>query len=144
MIRRPPRSTLFPYTTLFRSVAEIALAVEFADLPGVLGADAVDGRDKIGIGDGVGRLFEFPKIFREASDSGRRVVDDFRAVESEDSRAFREVPVVADVHADAGITSLEDGIARVSRCEVKFFPKARMAMRNVVFAVFAEVAAIGV
>ena len=23
MIRRPPRSTLFPYTTLFRSVAEI-------------------------------------------------------------------------------------------------------------------------
>src|SRR3712207_6894438 len=24
MIRRPPRSTLFPYTTLFRSVADIA------------------------------------------------------------------------------------------------------------------------
>src|SRR3712207_8100317 len=24
MIRRPPRSTLFPYTTLFRSVAELA------------------------------------------------------------------------------------------------------------------------
>src|SRR3989442_13809780 len=24
MIRRPPRSTLFPYTTLFRSVAQIA------------------------------------------------------------------------------------------------------------------------
>src|SRR2546428_4830264 len=27
MIRRPPRSTLFPYTTLFRSISEIALAV---------------------------------------------------------------------------------------------------------------------
>src|SRR5256885_13084816 len=26
MIRRPPRSTLFPYTTLFRSLAEGALA----------------------------------------------------------------------------------------------------------------------
>src|SRR5256885_11529436 len=26
MIRRPPRSTLFPYTTLFRSVAAAALA----------------------------------------------------------------------------------------------------------------------
>src|SRR2546427_1783122 len=26
MIRRPPRSTLFPYTTLFRSVAVVALA----------------------------------------------------------------------------------------------------------------------
>src|SRR2546421_8613510 len=25
MIRRPPRSTLFPYTTLFRSVAELLL-----------------------------------------------------------------------------------------------------------------------
>src|SRR5262245_64190656 len=25
MIRRPPRSTLFPYTTLFRSLADIAL-----------------------------------------------------------------------------------------------------------------------
>src|SRR2546426_3793519 len=24
MIRRPPRSTLFPYTTLFRSIAEVA------------------------------------------------------------------------------------------------------------------------
>src|SRR3712207_9179455 len=29
MIRRPPRSTLFPYTTLFRS--GIVLAVQFAD-----------------------------------------------------------------------------------------------------------------
>src|SRR5258708_32093396 len=29
MIRRPPRSTLFPYTTLFRSVeAEVGLAVD--------------------------------------------------------------------------------------------------------------------
>src|SRR2546430_12523244 len=27
MIRRPPRSTLFPYTTLFRSIFEIVLAV---------------------------------------------------------------------------------------------------------------------
>src|ERR1041385_9306042 len=27
MIRRPPRSTLFPYTTLFRSPVEAALAV---------------------------------------------------------------------------------------------------------------------
>src|SRR3712207_7255694 len=29
MIRRPPRSTLFPYTTLFRSInADIALAID--------------------------------------------------------------------------------------------------------------------
>src|SRR2546430_10458211 len=30
MIRRPPRSTLFPYTTLFRSLLVCALAGEFA------------------------------------------------------------------------------------------------------------------
>src|SRR3712207_7283563 len=28
MIRRPPRSTLFPYTTLFRSVPGLAVAVD--------------------------------------------------------------------------------------------------------------------
>src|SRR2546430_14862461 len=28
MIRRPPRSTLFPYTTLFRSLAELGLRAE--------------------------------------------------------------------------------------------------------------------
>src|SRR3712207_8944274 len=30
MIRRPPRSTLFPYTTLFRSPLRLAYAVEIA------------------------------------------------------------------------------------------------------------------
>src|SRR3712207_8265270 len=33
MIRRPPRSTLFPYTTLFRSAAELVRAVERAGAP---------------------------------------------------------------------------------------------------------------
>src|SRR2546422_3999074 len=28
MIRRPPRSTLFPYTTLFRSAGQAAVAIE--------------------------------------------------------------------------------------------------------------------
>src|SRR2546430_14341059 len=32
MIRRPPRSTLFPYTTLFRSVLEAILSVRSAEL----------------------------------------------------------------------------------------------------------------
>src|SRR3989442_12000496 len=36
MIRRPPRSTLFPYTTLFRSLAEVAdVAARVADERGV-------------------------------------------------------------------------------------------------------------
>src|SRR2546428_9291550 len=32
MIRRPPRSTLFPYTTLFRSQRHLALALQHVDL----------------------------------------------------------------------------------------------------------------
>src|SRR2546426_2051902 len=36
MIRRPPRSTLFPYTTLFRSVRPAALATDEAGMVPVL------------------------------------------------------------------------------------------------------------
>src|SRR3712207_3356819 len=32
MIRRPPRSTLFPYTTLFRSLYNLAVAVDDLDM----------------------------------------------------------------------------------------------------------------
>src|SRR5690349_23172941 len=40
MIRRPPRSTLFPYTTLFRSLAYVLDVAEdrYADVGGVLTA----------------------------------------------------------------------------------------------------------
>src|SRR5690349_23527697 len=33
MIRRPPRSTLFPYTTLFRSCAELAARIAEREVP---------------------------------------------------------------------------------------------------------------
>src|SRR5256885_5933736 len=33
MIRRPPRSTLFPYTTLFRSVMNNLVGIRFDELP---------------------------------------------------------------------------------------------------------------
>src|SRR2546429_6676342 len=36
MIRRPPRSTLFPYTTLFRSRAELDLALVRTELAAAL------------------------------------------------------------------------------------------------------------
>src|SRR2546427_7296652 len=39
MIRRPPRSTLFPYTTLFRSRDERLLNLKVARAPGELEAD---------------------------------------------------------------------------------------------------------
>src|SRR2546422_1287982 len=34
MIRRPPRSTLFPYTTLFRSVLAIGIVRRTGEVPG--------------------------------------------------------------------------------------------------------------
>src|SRR5690348_17679992 len=44
MIRRPPRSTLFPYTTLFRSLGAVGIEVGARQAPLVgdqLGADAL-------------------------------------------------------------------------------------------------------
>src|SRR6476646_10924909 len=43
MIRRPPRSTLFPYTTLFRSVP---LQVPRPDRPGLCSGVSAAGRDR--------------------------------------------------------------------------------------------------
>ena len=94
-------------------IAEITLAVEFADLPRSFGADAVDGGNEILIGDGVGRLLQLPKVFGEASDSGGRVVNDFGAIQAETTSAFRKMAVVADVDADAPVARLEDGIAGI-------------------------------
>src|SRR3712207_8309656 len=39
MIRRPPRSTLFPYTTLFRSVDNAQLAVNLVASDGLIAFD---------------------------------------------------------------------------------------------------------
>src|SRR3712207_8967025 len=40
MIRRPPRSTLFPYTTLFRSLRHVAVGREAVEPRQVLGGGA--------------------------------------------------------------------------------------------------------
>src|SRR3712207_9500839 len=54
MIRRPPRSTLFPYTTLFRSVVAVSAVDVGVDRrllaepePGDPGADLVDDADQL-------------------------------------------------------------------------------------------------
>src|SRR5436305_11925921 len=46
MIRRPPRSTLFPYTTLFRSDGAEAHPVAAADDAGAAGDGVCRGRDR--------------------------------------------------------------------------------------------------
>src|SRR2546428_2436095 len=50
MIRRPPRSTLFPYTTLFRSGIE--------GFGGPLGSNLFSGRDAVQAADGVGGIVD--------------------------------------------------------------------------------------
>src|SRR3712207_7062583 len=51
MIRRPPRSTLFPYTTLFRSLVRLRVLLFEA------------ARDEVGLGP---RLLERDALFQEA------------------------------------------------------------------------------
>src|SRR5580692_5492664 len=125
-------------------IAEVTLAVKFADLPWLLDAHAIRRGHKITVGGGMRRLLEFPEIFGEARHGGRRIEYDFRAVQTENSRAFREMAVVADVHAHFAKTSLEHGVTRISRLEIKLFPEARMAMRDMVLAIFAEILSVGV
>src|SRR3712207_7543112 len=49
MIRRPPRSTLFPYTTLFRSKGEHS-ATHLAEFEGVLQVDGYGGFKRLLMG----------------------------------------------------------------------------------------------
>src|SRR5256885_12702241 len=61
MIRRPPRSTLFPYTTLFRSrvlaPGGFGQFLDQAHLQGAVGAYGLEARQRLGIAvDGVLQL----------------------------------------------------------------------------------------
>src|SRR6185503_10106073 len=125
-------------------IAKVALPVEFADVPRRLGADAVDRADEVGIRDRVRRLFELPQVFGKAGDSRRRIEDDFGAAESERTRAFRKMTVIADVDADLAVLGLEYRIAQIAGTKIELLPESRQAMRDVVLAVLAQVAAIGV
>ena len=123
-------------------IAEIARAVEFADVPRRFGADAVDGADEISVGDGVRGLLEFPEIFAQAGDRGGRIEDDLGAVQSQGAGAFGEVAVVADVDADLGEAEVEDRIAEVAGTEIELLPESRRDVRDVGLAIFAEIAAV--
>ena len=52
MIRRPPRSTLFPYTTLFRSQhLDVATEELCCDMTGVIGSGAPNPLDQLAMGE---------------------------------------------------------------------------------------------
>src|SRR3712207_7682277 len=58
MIRRPPRSTLFPYTTLFRSQAVLKSAIEDANIP----VNTISAIEAHGTGTKMGDPIEFDAL----------------------------------------------------------------------------------
>src|SRR2546422_11087325 len=73
MIRRPPRSTLFPYTTLFRSVLDLVrhTARHFAERAQALGLElALPGRGERGaqLAQGLPQRLEFRSAARRQAD----------------------------------------------------------------------------
>src|SRR3712207_8406615 len=72
MIRRPPRSTLFPYTTLFRAVGEVVvtrlnpdypmLRLATGDLSAVLAGRSACGRTNMRIRGWMGRADQTTKV----------------------------------------------------------------------------------
>src|SRR2546427_3692368 len=80
MIRRPPRSTLFPYTTLFRSLEEAgsrAVAGRDEDRPELLFqghklADQRHGRDRKTRAVHVGQRQRFEQVERAAREQDRK------------------------------------------------------------------------
>src|SRR2546426_2053171 len=80
MIRRPPRSTLFPYTTLFRSL-----------LPNILDAVvAAPGERLLPRGD----RFLFQPVHRNVGDSCRVLSNDETHVEGPPSREILHLPLL--------------------------------------------------
>src|SRR3712207_7640526 len=73
MIRRPPRSTLFPYTTLFRSPSDHYFTESVAEEAATgIGDVNGDGRDDVAVGtpshsEGPGRVFVATTIDRKST-----------------------------------------------------------------------------
>src|SRR5688572_32532672 len=78
MIRRPPRSTLFPYTTLFRSGYDVALLdifwtamAGYAHALAVARAEGISARDLAPFAGGIGAIL--PPIFEQTDRKSTRL-----------------------------------------------------------------------
>ncbi len=88
-------------------------------------------------------LLDAPQVLGQAAAGRARDQHDLGTVEAECPGTFREVPVVADVHADLADRRLEHRVAEVARAEVELLPEA-LDVRDVGLSVLAEVAPVGV
>src|SRR4030095_16516362 len=125
-------------------VAEVALAVELTDVPGLLVADSIDCADEVAVGDCVCRLLELPQIFRKPRNCRRGVEHYLSAVQAECSRAFRKMTVVADVNSYSSKGGLKCRIAKIAGLEVVLLPEPGFGMRYVILAILSEVFAVGI
>src|SRR5262249_43856324 len=125
-------------------IAEIRRAEEFADIPRRFGPDAIDRADEISVGHGVRALFQLPKIIGMPFGRRRRNENYLGAVQTQGPRAFGEMPVVADVDADARVLRLKSRETKVARREIELLPEAGQAMWDVSLAVLAQALAVGV
>src|SRR5947209_15790853 len=125
-------------------IAEVAFAIKFTDVPGLLFANPIDRADKIAIRHRMRGLLQLPEILRQSRYRRRRVEHDLRRVQAQNACPFGKMPVVTDVNANAGILRFKDRITQIARGKVELFPEARMAVRDVVLSVFSKIAAIGV
>ena len=103
-------------------IAEVALAVKVV-IAMFLDADAIDGADIISIEDGVRSLLNAPKMLAQSARGRRRDEDHLGAVQAEGARAFREMPVMADINTDLADSGIEDGITEIARAEIEFLPE---------------------
>src|SRR3712207_8141475 len=76
MIRRPPRSTLFPYTTLFRSRLELKWAFAFPDTDQAVSSQPAVVGDTLYVGARNGRFYAL-----DARSGAQRWVFDTRSEE---------------------------------------------------------------
>src|SRR3712207_8494649 len=97
MIRRPPRSTLFPYTTLFRSDREQVLEATRELVSAVLERNALDHDDVISI------------LFTATPD----IVSEFPALAAREL-GFGDVPLMCATEIDRKSTRLNSSHANIS------------------------------
>src|SRR5450432_2124284 len=81
-------------------------------------------------------------MFAQPGHGCRRIEDDLRAVQPQRPRAFREVPIVANIHPDFDEAQIEHRIPEVPGPEIELLPETRRHVRNVRFAVLPKVSAV--
>src|SRR5256885_14240826 len=114
MIRRPPRSTLFPYTTLFRSLIEAQRATA--------NGSVVAGRHSQSVQDVFWTLQPYADVFRKASTGRLKVFFDYGTHAVGPSLRTCEpivgLPEVGDVRRNDG-HGIDTGVADLRRCRAR-------------------------